>query len=246
MLRTKPNVNRMSRRSFLITCEHAGNYVPNNYRYLFLGSETVLESHRGYDIGAGEVAQFLADSLKLPLYVHMVSRLLVDVNRSKFNPELYSDYSRGLDSVVKKFLIKRYYTAYRQPVYEWIKEHARKTDSVAHFSIHSFTPMLSGEVRTADIGLLYDEKRRQEVDLAQALEAQLKAYLPQMIIKHNYPYKGTADGFTTHLRKEFKGENYMGLEIEVNQKYHHRTEMQAIKEGLRLAIKSVMEPVKVA
>ena len=51
----------MSRRSFLITCEHAGNFVPANYRYLFLGNEAVLDTHRGIDIGAGALAENLAE-----------------------------------------------------------------------------------------------------------------------------------------------------------------------------------------
>ena len=37
-------------------------------------------------------------------------------------------------------------------------------------------------------------------------------------IRYNYPYLGKADGFTTYLRKQFPT-NYMGIEIEVNQKF---------------------------
>lgn len=33
----------------------------------------------------------------------------------------------------------------------------------------------------------------------------------------NYPYLGKADGFTTSLREEFQ-EQYIGLELELNQK----------------------------
>jgi len=35
----------------------------------------------------------------------------------------------------------------------------------------------------------------------------------------NRPYLGSSDGHTTSLRKEFGGESYLGIEIEVNQKY---------------------------
>ena len=230
----------MSRRSFLITCEHAGNYVPSNYRYLFLGNEAVLETHRGIDIGAGQLAEQLADSLKLPLYVNMISRLLIDSNRSKFSPELYSEFSRSLDPVVKKFLMKKYYTAYRQQVYEWIKEHARKTDAVVHISMHTFTPVLKGEVRKADIGILYDESREPEAKIAQQLVHELEAVAPHFVTKHNYPYLGTADGFTTYLRKEFRAQNYSGIEIEVNNKHHGKPEMEQIKKALLSALKSVM------
>ncbi|WP_305982209.1 N-formylglutamate amidohydrolase [Roseivirga thermotolerans] len=230
----------MSGRSFLMTCEHAGNYVPANYRYLFLGHEAILETHRGYDLGAGPLAEYLADTLKLPLYVNMITRLLVDSNRSKFNPELYSEFSRSLDPVVKKFLLKKYYTAYRQQVYDWVKEHARKTDSVVHISMHSFTPVLKGETRKADIGILYDDNREPEARIARQLVADLQLNAPQFVTMHNYPYLGTADGFTTYLRKEFRPKNYSGIEIEVNQKYHNRPEMEDIKKALQGALKSVM------
>ena len=230
----------MSRRSFLITCEHAGNFVPANYRYLFLGNEAVLDTHRGIDIGAGALAENLADSLKLPLYVNVVSRLLIDSNRSKFNPELYSEFSKTLDPVVKKFLMKKYYTAYRQQVYEWIKERARKTDSVVHLSIHTFTPVLKGEVRSADIGILYDEKREPEAKISKQLVNELGVFAPQFVTKHNYPYLGTADGFTTYLRKEFRPQNYSGIEIEVNNKHHSKPQMEEIKKALQSAVRSVM------
>ena len=234
----------MSGRSFLITCEHAGNFVPSNYRYLFLGNEAILDTHRGIDIGAMPIAEFLADSLKLPLYVNMVSRLLIDSNRSKFNPELYSEFSKTLDPVVKKFLMKKYYTAYRQQVYEWIKDHAKKTDSVVHISMHTFTPVLKGEVRTADIGILYDESREPESKISKQLMRELGIFAPQFVTKPNYPYLGTADGFTTYLRKEFRAQNYSGIEIEVNNKHHGKPEMDEIKKALLSAMKSVMSEEK--
>ncbi|MEO8932838.1 MAG: N-formylglutamate amidohydrolase, partial [Xanthomarina sp.] len=36
--------------------------------------------------------------------------------------------------------------------------------------------------------------------------------------RFNYPYLGKADGFTSYLRKQFP-KNYLGIEIEVNQKF---------------------------
>jgi hypothetical protein len=39
-----------------------------------------------------------------------------------------------------------------------------------------------------------------------------------MKVRFNYPYKGTSDGLTTTLRKKF-GPQYVGIEIEINQKF---------------------------
>jgi hypothetical protein len=35
----------------------------------------------------------------------------------------------------------------------------------------------------------------------------------------NYPYQGKADGFTTTLRRKWPADSYVGIEIEVNQKW---------------------------
>jgi hypothetical protein len=36
-------------------------------------------------------------------------------------------------------------------------------------------------------------------------------------VRRNYPYRGTADGFTTYLRRQFSARKYLGIELEVNQ-----------------------------
>jgi hypothetical protein len=38
-------------------------------------------------------------------------------------------------------------------------------------------------------------------------------------VRRNYPYRGYADGLTTHLRRRYRGRAYIGIEIEVNQKH---------------------------
>jgi hypothetical protein len=37
-------------------------------------------------------------------------------------------------------------------------------------------------------------------------------------VRRNYPYRGVSDCLVTTLRRQFAGERYLGLEIEVNQK----------------------------
>ena len=41
----------------------------------------------------------------------------------------------------------------------------------------------------------------------------------ELKIRRNFPYLGTADGFTTFLRKQFDGKYYAGVEIEINQHF---------------------------
>jgi hypothetical protein len=41
---------------------------------------------------------------------------------------------------------------------------------------------------------------------------------PEMRVRRNYPYLGKTDGLTTYLRRQFPAEQYLGIELEVNQR----------------------------
>ena len=88
---------------------------------------------------------------------------------------------------------------------------------VIHISSHSFTPVLDGEVRRADVGLLYDPRRRGEVELCARWKAALCAIAPALAVRRNYPYAGKGDGLTSYLRTRFPPGAYVGIELEVNQ-----------------------------
>jgi predicted N-formylglutamate amidohydrolase len=207
----------MDRRRIIISCEHAGNKVPTQFRFLFKGKESVLQSHLGWDPGAFSVARSLADALKVRLFHQDYSRLLIECNRSLDNPELFSKYSTGLNDMVKDYLIRKYYLSYRKKVERAIGKILDKGKPVLHLSIHSFTPALNGTKRKADLGLLYDPDRRSEEDFSVHLKNELETLSPNLLVKFNYPYLGTDDGFTTYLRTKFPDDSYAGIEIEVNQ-----------------------------
>jgi predicted N-formylglutamate amidohydrolase len=67
------------------------------------------------------------------------------------------------------------------------------------------------------MGLLYDPHRYGEKAFAQRLAQDLKQH--NLRVRLNYPYRGTSDGLTTHCRRLFPPEQYVGLEIEVNQRH---------------------------
>ena len=89
---------------------------------------------------------------------------------------------------------------------------------VIHVSSHSFTPVLDGKVRRADVGLLYDPGRRGEAELCARWKASLAAFAPELRVRRNYPYAGKGDGLTSHLRLRFAQSAYVGIELEVNQR----------------------------
>ena len=86
-----------------------------------------------------------------------------------------------------------------------------------HISAHSFTPKLNGQVRRADVGLLYHPGRRGEVELCARWKAALASMAPELRVRRNYPYAGKGDGLTSHLRLRFPPGAYVGIELEVNQ-----------------------------
>lgn len=205
----------------MITCEHGGNDVPSRYAHFFQGQEDLLQSHRGQDPGALTMARELAASLSAPLLASSVTRLLVDLNRSLGHPRLHSDSVRKAPLEIRQEILTRYYLPYRTKAETQIRQAIANGGRVIHVSSHSFTPELNGQVRNADIGLLYDPGRSGEARLSREWQRAIRAEVPGLKVRMNYPYAGTADGMTVSLRKLFPGDRYIGLELEINQKHVH-------------------------
>ncbi|MEM5565252.1 N-formylglutamate amidohydrolase [Psychroserpens sp. AS72] len=223
----------------IITCEHGGNKIPSQYLNLFKAHKSVLETHRGYDLGALDVFEYLK-----PLSVYSksstTSRLLIELNRSLHHKQLFSEYSITLNFEEKEHIISTIYVPYRNEVESNISSLISKNDTVLHLSIHSFTPTLNGVERDCDIGLLYDSRILLEKQFSAEFKSQIKTKNPDLNVRFNYPYLGKADGFTTYLRQKFK-QNYIGVEIEINQKYSKSNQMnQLIKDTLLMALKNVI------
>jgi predicted N-formylglutamate amidohydrolase len=207
--------------NFLITCEHGGNRVPRPYVGRFQGKARVLASHRGYDAGSLELARRMANRLGAPLFASTVTRLLVELNRSLGHPRMFSEFTEPLDDAEKQQLVRKYYLPYRQRVIDWLHRATRRA-TVVHISVHSFTPVLQGSVRTADIGLLYDPRRTLESQFCHAWQRLLGHRDRRLRVRRNYPYLGKSDGLTTALRRQFDAEKYLGIELEINQRWQRK------------------------
>ncbi len=203
--------------AIVLTCEHGGNQVPKAYASQFTGAAQQLASHRGWDIGALAVARGLAKRLQAPLHFATTTRLLIDLNRSLHVKGVWSQWSQPLDAAAKAALIHRHYTPYRNAVQQQLTQLSQQGQRVLHLSIHSFTPELNGEVRNAEVGILYDPKRAFEMKLAHALVAAVRTEDDSLRVRKNYPYVGYTDGFTTYLRRQLPAARYAGIEIETRQ-----------------------------
>jgi predicted N-formylglutamate amidohydrolase len=228
----------------VITCEHGGNRIPARYRHLFsaAAARTVLDTHRAYDAGALTLARDLSSTLRAPLFAANTSRLLIDLNRSAGHQHLYSEFTGDCTNEIRRDLIDNCYLPYRTSIETYIAQAVACDCRVIHLSSHSFTPVLNGDERNADIGLLYDPARRVEAMICRCWQAALRERSPDLKTRLNYPYSGKADGFTSYLRRKFTPAEYVGIEIEINQRHvaeggrHWRAVRRAVILGLTEAL----------
>lgn len=207
------------KRQIILTCEHASNRIPKAFSALFEGKQELLDSHLAYDIGALQLFNALKDRLKVKGIKAEWSRLLIDLNRSLGQADSFSDVTGALDRKTRDAIVVDYFEPYRHQVEAMIGSAIDLKKSVLHISVHSFTPELNGEVRSTDIGLLFDPDRESEAMVCQDLKDALNSANKNWVVDFNKPYKGISDGFVTHLRRMYPNQKYAGIELEVNQKY---------------------------
>ncbi len=210
----KPNVQALK---LVLTCEHAYPDIPARYANLFNGAQGVLDTHEAFDPGALDVFSALK-SLADSSHYQAIGRLLIESNRSQRHKSLFSRFTQSLSEFEKNEILNTYYIPYREKVEKSISSFIQKGEKVLHLSVHSFTPVLNENVRNADLGLLYDPQRKEEKLLAGRWKELIIRENSKLKVRYNYPYLGKSDGFTTSLRKIFP-ENYLGIELEINQKW---------------------------
>jgi len=205
--------------ALVVSCEHGGRRVPARYRAVLAGAGRALGSHRGWDPGALALARDLARAQDAPLLACTTSRLLVDTNRSERHPRVFSEWTRGLPRAERDELLERWWRPHRAAVEDAVRARSSGRRTVLHLSVHSFAARWAGRPRSVDVGLLYDPRRPGERAFAAAWSAHLAARRPELRVRRNRPYLGTADGLTTHLRGRFGDRRYLGIELEVSQRF---------------------------
>jgi predicted N-formylglutamate amidohydrolase len=210
---------RSSRDELVLTCEHAGNRIPSGYAKLFRGAdaEQLLASHRGWDPGALTLARRCERELGRPLHAVTWSRLFVEANRSPTNRRIWSRFTQSLPKEERERILARWWRPHRKIVEDAVEAEIARGRRVVHVAVHSFTPELDGVVRNADIGLLYDSRRKHESELCRRWTAALHNLDPTLRVRFNYPYSGASDGLSTWLRKRHPQTRYLGVELEINQ-----------------------------
>ena len=176
-------------------------------------SEKFLATHRGYDPGALELARDFAAATGAKLFYSTISRLLVELNRPLGHPQVFS---RPVPHAARERLLERYYMPYWRAIEQALSKAPRR---VLHLSFHSFTPKLRGERRTTDVGLLFDPARAAEAAFCRLWKARIEKQHPRLAVRYNDPYDGTHPSVVQSMREKFGARRYVGIQIEVNQKY---------------------------
>ena len=210
---------RRARRRLLVSCEHGGNRVPEEYAPLFAGAADVLATHRGLDIGALEVARAFGRRLGVTPFTATTTRLVVDLNRSPGNRDVFSAYTRGLTASNALRRSRRTTGRIATPSKARSRTRSRRRSRAARVGaqLHAGVARRSPQLRRRLS--LRSRARRGEVRFIEAWYAALRAAAPELTLRRNYPYSGVSDALVTHLRRRYGSRGYLGMELEVNQKH---------------------------
>jgi len=214
----------------LVSCEHASNRLPAGMD----APAEMLQLHIAWDPGALDMAEALARHFGAPLHAGEYSRLVVDLNRSVGNSALVrrrSDgyvipFNRGLTEADVQRRVEKYHQPYRAAVDDGVAQIIERHGRCVHLCIHTYTPKLGDKLRGNDIGLLYDPYRQPEAPLVHELRDALRQRTG-LVVWLNRPYSGTADGILPPIRKVHDERSYVGIELEVSQRFADQPERLA-------------------
>ena len=221
----------------LLLCDHATRFIPRALGSLGL-DETCLTRHIAWDIGIAEVTRHLAERLDAPAMMSHFSRLIVDPNRQPDNPTLIPEISdgvivpgnRGLTDEQVEVRLDTFFRPYHRAINLQLDKMQESGPAPALISMHSFTPVMKGEERPWEIGILWNRDPR----LPQPLMARLRA--EGLSVGDNLPYSGADQhGYTQHTHGDSRG--LANVLIEVRQDLidtHHGAAAWADRLGTAL------------
>lgn len=208
-------LNPLAEQPILLVCDHASHRFPKSLGDMGL-DPFARRCHLAVDIGAGNVTEALAKSLGVTAVVHNYSRLIVDCNRQLMDPSAFLEYgdgilvpgNRNLHQEDKDLRASALYWPYHCMIDEHVQRLRKAGPPPAFISIHSFTPVLNGESRKWEMGILWDKDERLRDIFLEGLRA--AGYL----VGDNEPYSGKApQDFTIDHHAEEIGLPHVGIEI---------------------------------
>ena len=163
----------------LLVCDHASNRFPRSLGTMGLDYLNRV-SHIALDIGANAIAEALADNLGATAVLCQYSRLIVDCNRNLIDDSAFLKYSDGVDvpgnhnlqSSEKEKRVSEIYWPYHNAIKDQIVRLKKHGIDPVVISIHSFTPVINGNDREWEMGVLWDkDPATAEIFLTRLVEA---------------------------------------------------------------------------
>lgn len=188
----------------LLLCDHASNFVPRALQGLGL-DDAHLVRHIAWDIGAAEATREMARLLDAPALLSGFSRLVVDPNRIAEGTDLIPEVSdgvevpgnRGLTPAQRQQRYETFHQVYHRTIEAELDALAARGPGPAVVSVHSFTPVMEGQERPWQVGILWNRDRRLPVPLMTRLRAE------GLVVGDNEPYTGRDfHGYTLHSHAE--------------------------------------------
>jgi len=199
----------------LLVCEHASQFIPPELNRLGL-TETAVQEHIAWDIGALKLALALSAQLDAPLLAAEYSRLLIDLNRPLNAPDCIPEISeiysipgnQRLSVETRRYREAYLYLPFQQQLTQLIDKRRAAGHKVRLVAVHSFTPIYLGNPRPWPIGILFGAAEH----YAKRLIDGLSQY--SLNIGINQPYQITDDGdMTIPVHADAQGIDAVLLEL---------------------------------
>jgi predicted N-formylglutamate amidohydrolase len=208
-------VNPEGASRYLLTGEHASNFIPDRYDGLGLAAAD-LQRHIAWDIGAAGVARNLSKLLDAPLFLSGYSRLLIDCNRPvcsetsipQISEATFIPGNQSLPAEELQFRADHYYWPFQNAVSTHLDDRVARGTPAIIIGIHSFTPVFKGVARPWHAGILF---RRSKI-----FGLQLVARLSEsgLNVAANEPYIIEDDSdYTVPVHGEARGLDAVLVEI---------------------------------
>jgi predicted N-formylglutamate amidohydrolase len=181
---------REGRSPFLIVCDHAGRRLPRALGRLGL-SEAELATHIAWDIGAGGVAQRLAEALDAFMIRQPYSRLAIDCNRPLDAVDSIATLSERISIPGNQQLppgaagarAREIFEPYHREIRGELDRRRDAGRAAILVTVHSFTPVFLDLARPWHVGILYNRDAR----LAEPLLGLLRD-AGDLVVGRNQPY----------------------------------------------------------
>ena len=199
----------------LLVCDHASRRFPAALGTMGL-DPVARRCHLALDIGAGDLTEHLATALSATAVLCQYSRLVVDCNRQLMDSSAFLEFgdgivvpgNRNLHPEDKNLRAGEIYWPYHKAVETQVERLQATGRPPIFIAVHSFTPVLNGESRPWEMGVLWDTDRvTAEIFLHDLREAGFH-------VGDNEPYSGKAPhDYTVDHHAEEIGLPHVGIEI---------------------------------